>query len=500
MFIDNEKKILNFLQFTPPFFVVLSSLFIIIILYLEHKNNLNHEIVKVKDNFISIKKEEIKLQVEMVEKYIKNSQKQLKGKMIDPLIKQSVINEIKKFQYQKDRYIFIIDYDSKVLVHVNEDLIDKEIFKTSKSQKRKDEIRDIITLAKEGRGYLTYTQFEKPSTNELVDKTSYIVGLNDWQWFIGTGFYHDNINQAIVEKKRSLEIYYQQQLIQSIVIAIASVFVMLLLSFYFSKIVRQKFESYKKEISKNISEKEEYTKLLNQQSKMASIGEMIGNIAHQWRQPLTVISMSANSMKADIDLDEINVNSFQKDINEIVSQTEYLSNTIEDFSNFFKHSNEISKFNLKDAINKTLSLVDVQFKRHKINILMQLEDLYVKGVYNEFIQVLINILNNSKDAFEINECEYSRYISIEVSLNSHINLIIKDNAGGIDEGVIDKVLEPYITTKHQSQGTGIGLYMTNEIIEKHMNGEILIENIDFKYAEEIYKGAQVSIILPLADE
>lgn len=493
MLINSEKKILNIIQFTPPFFVILTSLFIIIILYFDHRTNLDSEVLKVKDNFIKIKKEEVQNQVKMVEKFILNS----RGNLNEEDLKNKVINEIKKFEYKEDRYIFIIDYDSNVLVHVNKKILDTNIFKQSNSEKLKKEIRDIITLAKSGGGYLTYSQFIKPSTRELVDKTSFIVGLNDWEWFIGTGFYHDNLNIAIKEKRESLELYYKQQLVQSITIAIASFFIMLLFSFYFSKMVKQKFNNYKKEISKNIQEKDEYTKLLNQQSKMASIGEMIGNIAHQWRQPLTVISMSSNNMKADIDLEEVKLESFQKDINEIIRQTEYLSNTIEDFRNFFNQSNNVSTFNLEDVIEKTLSLINVQFKRHEIKIVVETKNIEVSGIYNEFIQVLINILNNSKDAFDQTNFKGDRFIFINIEVDNQITLTIKDNAGGIDEDVIDKVLEPYITTKHQSQGTGIGLYMANEIISKHMNGEIIVNNIEYKYKNNFYKGAIFIISLPL---
>ena len=493
MLINNEKKILNFIKFTPPLFVILTYLFMIVILYYEHRINLNNEVLKVKENFIKIKKEEVKNQVKMVEKYILNS----KGEIEEEELKKKVISEIKKFEYQKDRYIFIIDYNSNVLIHANKKILNKNIFKESSSEKIKNEIREIITLAKNGGGFLTYSQFIKPSTKEFVDKTSYILGLSDWKWFIGTGFYHDNVNKAIKEKTESLEIYYKQQLFQGITIAVFSFFIMLLFSFYFSKMVKQKFNNYKKEINKNIQEKDEYTKLLNQQSKMASIGEMIGNIAHQWRQPLTVVSMSANSMKADIDLDEIKIDSFARDIREIITQTEYLSNTIEDFRNFFSNSNEITKFNLAKVIEKTLSLIDVQFKRHDIEIIVNIENTDVVGIYNEFIQVLINILNNSKDAFEQTNFKADRFIFINLEVNSHITLTIKDNAGGIEESIINKVLEPYITTKHQSQGTGIGLYMTNEIITKHMNGEIFVDNVVYKYKNIEHQGASFTIKLPL---
>ncbi len=490
---SSEKKILNIIQYSPPIFIVITSLFIMALLYYEHRTILKSELSKVEDEFILTKKNEIKNQVKMVEKFILNSKDEKSSNIDINSLQNKIINEIKKFEYQKDRYIFIIDYDSKVLVHANKKLLNKKIFEFSKVQKRKNEIKDIISLAKSGGGYLTYTQFRKPSTNEFVIKTSYVVGLNDWRWFIGTGFYHDDVNDAINLKRESLERNYKQQLKQAILITISSFLVMLILSFYFSKAVRNRFTEYKEE-------KEEYTRLLNQQSKMASIGEMLGNIAHQWRQPLTVISMSSNNMKMDIALDEVDIKIFEENIAEIDSQVEYLSHTIDDFRNFFKQDNNISTFNLKNAIEKIHHLIKVQFKFHEIEIYSNVNDVTIKGIYNEFLQVLINILNNSKDAFINKKSHDKRYVFIDVQVKDTILITIKDNAGGIEESVIDKIYEPYITTKHQSQGTGIGLYMSKEIITKHMNGNISSKNIEYEYMGEFYKGTLTTIDLPIVTE
>ena len=252
------------------------------------------------------------------------------------------------------------------------------------------------------------------------------------------------------------------------------------------------------EVEKN----REKDKVLFQQSKMASMGEMINNIAHQWRQPLSTISTASSGLSIKVEMDMIEKDEFKKSLDQIVETTQQLSQTIEDFRNFFLENKEIEKFVLNETIKKNLSLSSSSLKVHHIEVHEDYANIEYEGVKNELIQAILNIINNAKDALvENTDKEFSRKIFLKTDKDDEFAYIwIYDNAGGISDEVMPKIFEPYFTTKHQSHGTGIGLYMTREIIVNHMNGDLLVENYEFDFEEEKYKGAMFTIKLPLNND
>jgi len=245
----------------------------------------------------------------------------------------------------------------------------------------------------------------------------------------------------------------------------------------------------------DITELKEKDKLLFEQSKMAAMGEMIGNIAHQWRQPLSTISTASSGMKFQKEYGELSDKDFICSIDAIVKSTKYLSNTIDDFRNFFKADTQMREFNINDAIKNSLSLIDSSLKSSFIHVQNEInKDEYIYGLKNEFIQAIMNIITNAKDAFLINGDIDSKIIMISLKKsNNYLVISIQDNAGGISNDIISKIFEPYFTTKHKSQGTGIGLYMTHQIITEHMNGNIKVRNKTFEYNNKKYKGANFVI-------
>jgi signal transduction histidine kinase len=240
--------------------------------------------------------------------------------------------------------------------------------------------------------------------------------------------------------------------------------------------------------------------LLFEQSKMAAMGEMIGNIAHQWRQPLSAISTAASSIKLEKEFGTLTDDKIIKNVDAIVGITKHLSQTIDDFRNFFKSSKEKIEFDLNDIVNKNLTLMESAFKSNNITVKVQkYDELQLVGYPNEITQAILNILNNAKDALKVLAYEEEKYIFINYTkTNDYAILSIKDSGGGIKEDIIEKIFEPYFTTKHKSQGTGIGLYMTRQIIVDHMKGEIEVHNSKYKYNEKEYLGAEFVITLPLA--
>ena len=248
-------------------------------------------------------------------------------------------------------------------------------------------------------------------------------------------------------------------------------------------------------IKKVLNKSQEKDRLLAQQQKMVSMGQMIENIAHQWRQPLSVISTNASAIKVKKEMNLLQDDELIKTVDQIVNTSKYLSQTIDDFRYFFKPQKDKEVFNLNSSIEKCLDLISQNFIQKDIKIIYKPNDIEALGYETEFIQVLINILNNSKDAFEQNNIDKKLIFIYLQIINNKIHLEIYDNALGLSDDMLDKVFEPYFTTKHKSSGTGIGLYMSKEIISRHMDGDISIKNYNFTYENENYKGAKITIVL-----
>jgi C4-dicarboxylate-specific signal transduction histidine kinase len=253
-----------------------------------------------------------------------------------------------------------------------------------------------------------------------------------------------------------------------------------------------------KRVSSEIEANKEKEKMLFEQSKMAAMGEMIGNIAHQWRQPLSIVSTVASGIKFQQEMGVVEDKKVAEGMDKIVETTQYLSTTIDDFRNFFKDDKKKSKFTIQSVIYKNLNLLESSFKQAHVEIKTELADGQICGFQNELVQGVMNILNNAKDAFIENDIKHKRYIVISSEIiEDQMLLSICDNAGGIPPHIISKVFEPYFTTKHQSQGTGIGLYMTREIVVNHMEGRLFVENENFEIDGEKYTGAKFVIQVPI---
>ena len=237
-------------------------------------------------------------------------------------------------------------------------------------------------------------------------------------------------------------------------------------------------------------------KVLQEQSKLASLGEMIGNIAHQWRQPLSLISTIASSLKVKSEYDMLT----KEDINEvsasIVKQTEYLSNTIDNFRDFIKGDKLYTNISIKDVLENSLTLVSASLNNNFVNLILELnDDLTIFGNKNELTEAFLNIISNSKDVLKSIE-EKDRFIFIKTKKIDENKLELKflDSGGGIDEALISRVFEPYFTTKHKSQGTGLGLPIVDKIVRERHNASIEIYNEDFIYNEKKYRGFSFKII------
>jgi PAS domain S-box-containing protein len=245
---------------------------------------------------------------------------------------------------------------------------------------------------------------------------------------------------------------------------------------------------------------EENKQLLIHQTKMAALGEMLENIAHQWRQPLSTITTVASAIQIKKDMDMLNDDEFKKSTDSIISNAEYLSKTIDDFRNFFKKDKKLQKFDLYDAVMKAQNISSSKFKSKYVQQVSNLEKVDVIGLEGEMVQVILNLYSNAVDAFKEKDPEKNIIFTDLYIQGKNAVLTVRDTAGGIPEENLTRVFEPYFTTKHKSQGTGIGLYMTHEIVQKTFKGIIDVKNTFSLYNGKEYKGAEFTVIIPLCKE
>jgi PAS domain S-box-containing protein len=239
-------------------------------------------------------------------------------------------------------------------------------------------------------------------------------------------------------------------------------------------------EELKLKVEEELSKNREKDRILIQQNKLAAMGEMLGNIAHQWRQPLNNVSLILQFLRDNYKNKEVSEEKLDKFMNKANKHIEYMSQTIDDFRNFYKPSKIQNKFFVNESIDTLLYMVRNQYESENIKINFEYENIEITNYENELKQALLNILNNAKDALLSKKHieDFDAFINIFLYKNKEKMILeISNNGGNIDEEILYKIFEPYFTTKFETQGTGIGLYMTKSIIETNMKGKIEVQNI-----------------------
>lgn len=243
---------------------------------------------------------------------------------------------------------------------------------------------------------------------------------------------------------------------------------------------------YKQQVAREIEKNKIKQKAMLTQARHASLGQMLANIAHQWRQPLTELNLTIYNMKRSVG----NLDAMDEYFTQSKEIVKSMSNTIEDFTNFFTPDREVKVFNINDSINEAVKLLDERLSKSMIELSLDLDEVKVLGVVNEITQVIVNLINNSADSFEQTGV-LLRQIDISCKNDDeNITINVTDNAGGINKKIIDRVFEPYFTTKHQRSGTGLGLFMSKMICEQGMGGSINVKSTK--------NMTTFSIVLPLA--
>jgi signal transduction histidine kinase/ABC-type nitrate/sulfonate/bicarbonate transport system substrate-binding protein len=310
--------------------------------------------------------------------------------------------------------------------------------------------------------------------------------------------------EEILYKWRHIEVKKEVDYTLVIEIILISVMLLAIITMIYLRDQKQKKEIIKlnktleSRVQEELEKNRKKEKMMLHQSRLAQMGEMISMIAHQWRQPLNNLSVLNQTviLKYRIGkLDDKAVDEFKENSKKQIHQ---MSQTIDDFSNFFRPDKEKAEFFIDKSIENIMEIFKVMFEKNNITVIVNMDrDIKLISYENEFSQALVNILKNAKDALIENEIE-DKIILIDLEkLEKNIILTIQDSAGGIQESIIDKIFDPYFSTKDEKNGTGLGLYMTKIIIDDHLDGEIMVRNNKFVYEQNRYTGAQFGIKLPL---
>jgi PAS domain S-box-containing protein len=265
---------------------------------------------------------------------------------------------------------------------------------------------------------------------------------------------------------------------------------------YRKNITEQK--KLKELVDKQIEELREKDNQLHEQEKINAMGNMINNIAHQWRQPLSIISSVASGLSLKLELGMFDSNEAIKDLDELNNSVQYLSNTINDFSTFFQKDSKKEEINIIEIFDEVTATMQINIKNLNIQLINNFSNdiVMIKCFKGDLIQVLLNLFNNAQTALEkldINE----RFLFTTIKeYNDYIEIIVSDNGGGIKEDIINNIFEPYFTTKHKAQGTGLGLFMSKEIITKLIKGNITVKNEKVLHNDKSYNGATFTVTIP----
>jgi len=328
-------------------------------------------------------------------------------------------------------------------------------------------------------GYIYYTKYFEP-----------------FDWHLIYGFNISKMNAEELAKYKALESMLDDELETIMKGSVVIIFLIVLLSLLLSRRINTIFKGYQEEVlvreeallelNQSLEERVKFQvhahrqkdKMLIQQSKMAEMGDMLSMIAHQWRQPLNQMSYVFMNIEASYEHKELTKEYLDDKIKEGNTLLEFMSTTIDDFKNYFKPDKEREFVLVSDVISSAASFMQKSLEMDSVEIVLEQDGRELTHIYkNEFIQVILNLIKNAKDALVQNRV-YKPKITIKSSSQKESLVVsICDNGGGIEEKIMEDIFKPYFSTKDDKQGTGLGLYMSKMIIEEHIGGRLSVENV-----------------------
>lgn len=332
--------------------------------------------------------------------------------------------------------------------------------------------------------------FQQDLVYKIQSKKTKNLVINDKIFVQSLQLEKQKINMIMVEKDESIKAVANNNNKMVITILIVAIIMSLIFTLLFTRALKSIFEivvtqgDKLRELATNLEHKvrmktlenAKKDRLLQNQSKLAELGDMIGNIAHQWRHPLTRLSLTLQNLKAYKNKGKMDDKLFDEAMDNSLYQIEFMSNTIDNFKNFYKKDKKQSAFIIREAIDNVLNIIGSVLDHSSIKLSIEDKDeLEIYANKNEFSQVLMNLIINAKDAIDENKISNPK---IDISISKYTNKVkieVTDNAGGIAKTIIDDIFNPYFTTKKE-KGTGIGLYLSKAIIEDKMNGKLTVES------------------------
>jgi len=339
------------------------------------------------------------------------------------------------------------------------------------------------------------TKDEKWHKHQLKDYYYFSKYYAPFKWTLVYGFNTRFMSTKAKEKQKSLDKMLAQEYSFIVKVSAFIIFIIVLLSLFLSIKVNKIFKSYQKEVQMRESALEELNesleqrvqeevyahrekdKLLTQSAKMAEMGDMLSMIAHQWRQPLNQISYVIMNLESAYEFHELTEEYMQSKVKEANELLEFMSVTIDDFKNYFKPDKEQEEVVLDEVVQKALSLLQKTLKSEGIEVVLDIQNTPTLKIYrNEFIQVLLNLLKNARDVLNAQDINEKKITISIVQEQEYVLVKVCDNGGGVAEETMEKIFDPYFSTKDASSGTGLGLYMSKMIIESHLGAKLSVVN------------------------
>jgi signal transduction histidine kinase len=402
-----------------------------------------------------------------------------------------------KFTFGGKKYLLGTLSSEEKIRQITKELIIKEIDLGQKDSKSYvwfyDHISEELYNFYNERKYIKLDKLlQKLELNVQEKFLNKLISNGDTRLFFNHIIYHDNWNSFstaihftddLQTDTGKIELNYRYMFIEYVFFILVITILLLLTSRHFIHFIKVQVnaQELQQKVEEELEKNRQKDRILIQQSKLAAMGEMLGNIAHQWRQPLNNVSLFLQFLETHYAKDTVDKAVIKKYFKKSFTQITYMSQTIDDFRNFYKPSKQKSNFFVSDAIDQALDIIMVQLKDKDIKVLRDIDKVLLYSFENELKQSLLNILNNAHDAIQEKRKEslLDPYINIEVKKQKNsVQIKISNNGGSIDEDVMQRIFEPYFTTKFESQGTGVGLYMTKTIIEMNLHGTIAVENFE----------------------
>ncbi len=485
----NNKFIMFWIGFIPVVAIVITAFFIanIFISQIEDQNENRLAQLEV-ESYLKVK-DTVKFKINSVIRRLDklSSKEEAQAFLIDSV-------------FGDKGYFFAYTYDGVTISHIKKDLIGKNRFYLKKDGKYI--LQEIISIGKQQEGgYLEYTATLDPATKMSAKKISYINHYDRFGWIIGTGMYTTQINNNIFKQKEKFNISARKMIQSTVIYVVIFTILIILIMILIHRRLKMVFTNFEnslldknneleskvavrtkelnninktlhEKIKKAVDDNIKKDKMLQEQAKLAAMGEMIGAIAHQWRQPLNALSLGIQNLDDDYEdglINELFIDKFIYDNQKIIK---FMSVTIDDFRNFFRVDKNKEHFSIKDAVSAVINIQTALFVDLNIAVDIKGNDFYIDAYKSEFKQVILNLLNNAKDVLVERDIKDAK---IEIILKDN-EINICDNAGGVPDNIIQRIFEPYFTTKEQGKGTGIGLYMSKMIIDDSIEGKLSVQN------------------------